>query len=293
MPNITFIRDNNCVDIFTTDFDEDMSSTNKKPATKQDDSRKGRLPDAQVLDLWLKYKADTSNKKLREKIILNYIHLVKYVVGRLVISLPASINHDDLMGYGVEGLIEAVDRFDPARGLKFETYAITRIRGSIIDSLRSQDWVPRGVRKRTKNLQEAVTKLEQELGRTPNEDELAAELGVTKVKLAQLVSESNNLMLSLDESKEKSSSTGGMSLIDTIEDKDSPDPQSEYEAIELKQNLSKAIASLPEREKMVIALYYHENMTLKEIGQVISVSESRVCQLHAQAVMRLRGKLSE
>lgn len=277
----------------TTDFDEDMSSINKKPATKQDDTRKGRLPDAQVLDLWLKYKENTSDKKLREKLILNYIHLVKYVVGRLVISLPASINHDDLMGYGIEGLIEAVDRFDPARGLKFETYAITRIRGSIIDSLRSQDWVPRGVRKRTKNLQEAVTKLEQELGRTPNEDELAIELGVTKIKLAQLVSESNNLMLSLDESKEKSSSAGGMSLIDTIEDKDSPDPQSEYEAIELKQNLSKAIASLPEREKMVIALYYHENMTLKEIGQVISVSESRVCQLHAQAVMRLRGKLSE
>lgn len=277
----------------TTDNNEDMSSIDKKPSIKQDNTNKGRLPDAQVLELWHKYKENTTNKKLREKLILNYIHLVKYVVGRLVISLPASINHDDLMGYGIEGLIEAVDRFDPARGLKFETYAITRIRGSIIDSLRSQDWVPRGVRKRTKNLQEAVTKLEQELGRPPTEDELGTELGISKVKLAQLVSESNNLMLSLDESKEKTASAGGMSLIDTIEDKDSPDPQSEYEAIELKHNLSKAIASLPEREKMVIALYYHENMTLKEIGQVISVSESRVCQLHAQAVMRLRGKLSE
>lgn len=269
-----------------------MSSLDKKPALKQDNTKKNRLPDAQVIELWNLYKANNTDKKIREKLILNYIHLVKYVVGRLVISLPASINHDDLMGYGVEGLIEAVDRFDPTRGLKFETYAITRIRGSIIDSLRSQDWVPRGVRKRTKNLQEASAKLESELGRTPTEDELATELGVSKSKLSQLVSESNNLMLSLDENKEKTSSQGGMSLIDTIEDKDSPDPQTEYEAIELKHNLSKAISSLPEREKMVIALYYHENMTLKEIGQVISVSESRVCQLHAQAIMRLRGKLS-
>lgn len=251
-----------------------------------------KLTDDEVKLLWSNYTENRTNKKAREKVILTYMHLVKYVVGRLVISLPVSISNDDLMGYGIEGLIEAVDRFDPQRGLKFETYAITRIRGSIIDRLRSQDWVPRGVRKRTKALQEAVKELEQKLGRPPTEHELASELNVPKHKLAQLISESSNLLLSLDESRDSSTSQGTASLIDTIEDKHSPNPQAEYEAIELKNNLSKAIASLPDREKMVIALYYHENMTLKEIGQVISVSESRVCQLHAQAVMRLRGKLS-
>lgn len=264
----------------------------KNPAINPDRRNIQRLSDAELKELWHNYK-DTGSRKYREKIILCYVHLVKYVVGRLVISLPSSISNDDLMGYGVEGLIEAVDRFDINRGLKFETYAITRIRGAIIDNLRSQDWVPRGVRKRTKKLQEAAAKLEEQLGRQPTETELAEELGVPRTKLQQLISESSNLLLSLDESRQgDAGQQGNVSLIDTIEDKDSPDPQSEYEAVELKNNLSKAIATLPEREKMVIALYYHENMTLKEIGQVINVSESRVCQLHAQAVMRLRGKLS-
>lgn len=269
-----------------------MDFSNNNPTQKSDVKKVQRIPEAKLADLWKNYYENKHKKSVRERLILNYIHLVKYVVGRLVISLPVSISNDDLMGYGVEGLIEAVDRFDPNRGLKFETYAITRIRGAIIDNLRSQDWVPRGVRKRTKDLQETVSKLEQQLGRPPNEEELATALNVSKTKLAQLIAESSNLMLSLDESKESSSMQGGVSLIDTIEDEDSPDPQSEYEALELKNNLSKAIGSLPERERMVIALYYHENMTLKEIGQVINVSESRVCQLHAQAIMRLRGKLS-
>ncbi|MEW5821486.1 MAG: FliA/WhiG family RNA polymerase sigma factor [Cyanobacteriota bacterium] len=269
-----------------------MDSNTSKSKQNPDPKKARKLSEAKVAELWNSYYQNKNKTHLRETIILNYIHLVKYVVGRLVISLPVSISNDDLMGYGIEGLIEAVDRFDPQRGLKFETYAITRIRGAIIDNLRSQDWVPRGVRKRTKDLQEAITLLEQKLGRTPTESELSEALGVSKAKLAQLLAESSNLLLSLDERKEDSVSQGGVSLIDTIVDKDSPDPQSEYEALELKNNLSKAIGSLPEREKMVIALYYHENMTLKEIGQVINVSESRVCQLHAQAIMRLRSKLS-
>jgi RNA polymerase sigma factor for flagellar operon FliA len=267
---------------------KNKANQNPNPAQK----KSHRLSEEEIYKLWDNYYKSPTKRKAREKIILHYMHLVKYVVGRLVISLPVSISNDDLMGYGIEGLIEAVDRFDPQRGLKFETYAITRIRGAIIDNLRSQDWVPRGVRKRTKDLQEATARLEQKLGRTPNEEELATELNIPKHKLTQLISESSNLMLSLDESRDSSNTQGSASLIDTIEDRESPDPQAEYEAIELKGNLSKAIGSLPEREKMVIALYYHENMTLKEIGQVISVSESRVCQLHAQAIMRLRGKLS-
>jgi RNA polymerase sigma factor for flagellar operon FliA len=269
-----------------------MNKSKQQNSGNTEQKKSHRLSESEISDLWNIFSEAKHRKKLREKIILHYIHLVKYVVGRLVISLPVSINNDDLMGYGIEGLIEAVDRFDPKRGLKFETYAITRIRGAIIDNLRSQDWVPRGVRKRTKELQEAIAKLEQKLGRQPTEIEIAEELNIPKHKLNQLISESSNLMLSLDESRDASSSQGTTSLIDTIEDRESPDPQAEYESLELKGNLSKAIGSLPEREKMVIALYYHENMTLKEIGQVISVSESRVCQLHAQAIMRLRSKLS-
>lgn len=269
-----------------------MNTSSNKPSSNPDQRKTHRVSEAEIMELWDQFYNKKSKKNIRERIILHYMSLVKYVVGRLIISLPVSINNDDLMGYGIEGLIEAVDRFDPKRGLKFETYAITRIRGAIIDHLRSQDWVPRGVRKRSRELQEVISKLEQQHGRAPTEAEIAEELNIPKSKLSQLIAESSNLLLSLDESRETSTNQGGISLIDTIEDKDSPDPQAEYEAIELKNNLSKAIGSLPEREKMVIALYYHENMTLKEIGQVISVSESRVCQLHAQAVMRLRSKLS-
>ena len=170
---------------------------------------------------------------------------------------------------------------------------MTRIRGSIIDQLRFQDWVPRGVRKRSKDVGEAMVRLEEKLGRAATEDELAAEMGVTKNKLKTILAESNNLLISLDEARGDDSSGSNTSLIDLVEDKNSPDPQAELEAGELKRRLAEAIGKLPEREKLLIALYYHENMTLKEIGEVISVSESRVCQLHAQAILRLRGALNQ
>jgi RNA polymerase sigma factor for flagellar operon FliA len=149
------------------------------------------------------------------------------------------------------------------------------------------------VRKRSKELVETMQRLEEKLGRAPNDDELAAELGVTKQKLQTMMAESQNLVLSLDDTYGNDPSGNSMTLLDMVEDKNSPDPQGEYEAGELRKRLAEAIASLPEREKLLIALYYHENMTLKEIGEVISVSESRVCQLHAQAILRLRSKLSQ
>lgn len=246
-----------------------------------------------VLVLWKSYKQNTNNAQLREKLILRYLHLVRYVVSRLPITLPISIATEDLISYGTMGLMEAVERFDPGRGLKFETYAVTRIRGSIIDQLRFQDWIPRGVRKRSRELVEAMQRLEEQLGRAPNDDELAAELGVTKQKLQAMLAETQNLVLSLDDTYGSDPSGSNMTLLDMVEDKNSPDPQGEFEAVELRKRLAEAIASLPEREKLLIALYYHENMTLKEIGEVISVSESRVCQLHAQAILRLRSKLSQ
>ncbi|MBY0450196.1 MAG: FliA/WhiG family RNA polymerase sigma factor [Cyanobacteria bacterium] len=245
------------------------------------------------MELWRSYRKNPNNPQLREKLILKYLHLVRYVVSRLPITLPVSIAQEDLISYGTMGLMEAVERFDPERGLKFETYAVTRIRGAIIDQLRFQDWIPRGVRKRSKDLSETMARLEERLGRTPTNDEIAKEMGVTKTKVESIVAESSNLLLSLDENWGDDSGGSTSSLIDTVEDKNSPDPEGELEAIELRKRLAEAIASLPEREKLLIALYYHENMTLKEIGEVISVSESRVCQLHAQAILRLRSKLSQ
>lgn len=247
----------------------------------------------EVYKLWHQFKQSPNNVQMREKLILHYLHLVRYVVSRLPISLPISIATEDLISYGTMGLMEAVERFDPDRGLKFETYAVTRIRGAIIDQLRFQDWIPRGVRRRSKNLSEAMRKLEEELGRSATDEELAEELGVSRTKLQTMLAESNNYMLSLDDKYGSDASDSSLSLMDMVEDKNSPDPQGEYEASELRRRLASAIASLPEREKLLVALYYHENMTLKEIGEVISVSESRVCQLHAQAILRLRSKLSQ
>ena len=256
-------------------------------------SRNSKEDDEETYQLWAKYKKNPNNAQLREQLILKYLHLVRYVVSRLPITLPISIATEDLISFGTMGLMEAVERFDPERGLKFETYAVTRVRGSIIDQLRFHDWVPRGVRKRSRDLGEAMLRLEDRLGRAATDDELAAELGVPRSKLQTILAESNNLMLSLDDRYGGEASDNSFTLLDTVEDKNSPDPQGEFEAGELRRRLAEAIASLPEREKLLVALYYHENMTLKEIGEVICVSESRVCQLHAQAIVRLRTKLSQ
>lgn len=266
----------------------------QQPLSKAPPSESRKNTSAEdVYSLWKSYKQQPNNAQLREQLILKYLHLVRYVVSRLPITLPISIAPEDLISYGTMGLMEAVERFDPDRGLKFETYAVTRIRGSIIDQLRFQDWIPRGVRKRSKDLSETMQRMEESLGRAPTDDELAAELGVTKQKVQVMLAETQNLVLSLDDTYGNDSSGTNMTLLDMVEDKNSPDPQGEYEANELRKRLAEAIASLPEREKLLIALYYHENMTLKEIGEVISVSESRVCQLHAQAILRLRSKLSQ
>ncbi len=265
----------------------------RQPYPKAYSGSKPTASPEEVLALWKSYKSNANNAQLREKLILRYLHLVRYVVSRLPITLPISIAAEDLISYGTMGLMEAVERFDPDRGLKFETYAVTRIRGSIIDQLRFQDWIPRGVRKRSKDLSEAMHKLEEQLGRPANDEELAAEMGVSRQKLTTMLAETQNLVLSLDDTLGNDQSGNSMTLLDMVEDRNSPDPQGEFEATELRRRLAEAIAALPEREKLLIALYYHENMTLKEIGEVICVSESRVCQLHAQAILRLRGKLSQ
>jgi len=259
---------------------------------KQPEQKIKKLSDSEVDLLWAQFEKDKTNKEYRDRLIIQYIYLIKYVVGRLRVNLPASISTDDIAGYGVEGLIDAIERFIPSKGVRFETYAIMRIRGSIIDRIRSQDWVPRGARRKYKKIQNAILKLQVTLGRIPNSQEIADELGITKEKVEASINEiESNTLISLHDHKDFSSE-GSLEIIDTIVDAKSVDPLQELEANDVKKSLSMALAKLPERERMILALYYHENMTLKEIGETISISESRVCQLHAQAIMKLRKLLN-
>ncbi len=219
--------------------------------------------------------------------------LVKYVAGRLSSGLPAHVEEADLISYGLEGLINAIDRFDLERQIKFETYAITRIKGAIIDALRQLDWVPRSVRARAREIERAHGKLEHRLQRTPTDEEMATELGITLEEFQEsLLRISNSTVVALDELWSVSDSSGDqVSLLDTLHDPDAPDPEQLLASSELKDRLADAIAALPEREKLVVALYYYENLTLREIGEVLGVTESRVSQLHTKAVLRLKSRL--
>ena len=254
--------------------------------------RQKKLSDSEIHEIWLEFEKDRTNKPLRDKLIIQYIYLIKYVVGRLRISLPATISTEDIASYGVEGLIDAIQKFIPSKGVMFETYALLRIRGAIIDRIRSLDWIPRGAQKRFKQIHGAVSALQAELGRKPTTDEIAKklELPIEKVKASIIEMESHTLVSLHD--KRDSSSSESLELIDTIQDKKLDDPLAQLENRDVKNELSRALSNLPERERMILALYYHENMTLKEIGVTLSISESRVCQLHAQAIMKLRKLLS-
>lgn len=257
------------------------------------ENKSKKLSDSEVDKLWNEFAKDKSKKELRDKLIVQYIHLIKYVVGRLRLNLPNSISTDDIAGYGVEGLIDAIQRFCPSRGVRFETYALMRIRGTIIDRIRSQDWVPRGTQRRFKKIQNTILKLQLKLGRTPSSEEIAQELGSTKERIDAAVAEmESNSLVSIYESRDSGNSDGGFEIIDTIQDKNASDPLADLETKDIKNDLSSALGKLPERERMILALYYHENLTLKEIGEAISISESRVCQLHAQAIMKLRKLLN-
>ncbi len=208
-------------------------------------------------------------------------------------GLPAHVEESDLISYGLGGLISAIERFDLSREIKFETYAITRIRGAIIDELRNLDWVPRSVRARAREIEKINQKLEARFQRAPTDDEMATELGVTIDEFQEtLLQISNSTIVALDELWNVQDATGDqVSLLDTLPDREAPDPQQLVDQSELRDRIADAIALLPEREKLVVALYYYENLTLREIGEVLGVTESRVSQLHTKAVLRLRSKL--
>ena len=246
----------------------------------------------ELQELWKRYKA-TADERARERLVVAYSPLVKYVAGRMGSGLPAHVEEADLISYGLGGLISAIERFDLTREIKFETYAITRIRGSIIDELRTLDWVPRSVRARARQFERANMKLEAQFHRAPSDEEMARELEVSVADFQdQLMQISNSTSVALDEMWNVSDSSGdSVSLLDTLPDSGAPDPQTLVDESELRDRIADAIAALPEREKLVVALYYYENLTLREIGEVLGVTESRVSQLHTKAVLRLRSKL--
>jgi RNA polymerase sigma factor FliA len=252
------------------------------------------VKEVELRDLWRRYKGE-GDASARERLVVAYSPMVKFVAGRLGAGLPSHVDDADLISYGLMGLIGAIERFEPERGIKFETFAMTRIRGAIIDELRSLDWVPRSVRSRAREIEAAQAKLEHELQRAPTEAELAAKLGISEDELqTSLLEIHNSSVYALDELWTVSDSSGDtVSLLDTISDPRAEDPQESLASSEIKDRLTEAIASLPEREQLVVALYYYEHLTLREIGEVLGVTESRVSQLHTKAVMRLKSGLQQ
>jgi RNA polymerase sigma factor FliA len=249
---------------------------------------------AALAALWREYK-ETADPNLREQLILQYSPLVKYVAGRVGVGLPANIEQADLVSYGVFGLIDAIEKFDIERAIKFETYAISRIRGAIIDELRAIDWIPRSVRHKAREVERTYAELEGELRRTPNEAEVAKRMGIKVTDLHHIFSQVSYVnVVALDELLSVGGEKGdSLTLGDTLEDKGAEDPVLSFEGEETKYLLARAINQLPEREKIVVTLYYYEGLTLAEIGQVLGVTESRICQMHTKAVLQLRAKITE
>ncbi len=239
-------------------------------------------------ELWKKY-SETKDQGIKEQLIIEYADLVKYVAGRLSIYFGSNVEYDDLVGYGVFGLIDAIDKFDLSKKVKFETYASLRIRGAIIDSIREQDWAPRSLRKKGKELERAYFELENQLGHSASDQEVAEKLGITLDDLHKLLQEVNlSQMISLEDYLEQNHETG----FDPFSmQRETNLPEQRLEVVELKEILADSIDKLPEKEKTVVTLYYYEELTLKEISLIMKVSESRISQLHTKAIMRMRGKL--
>lgn len=245
--------------------------------------------EAGIVALWRAY-GERRDPALRERLVLHYAPLVKYVAGRVGTGLPAHVDAADLVQSGIFGLVNAIDRFEPERGLKFETYAMQRIRGAILDDLRAQDWVPRSVRSRAREVERALERLEARLLRTASDAEVADELGLSVSDLRDLYAQLQlTSVVALDELV--AVGRGGASLAETLPDDSVPDPGAVLDGVESRRLLAQAVSQLVERDRVVVTLYYFENLTLAEIGVVLGVTESRVCQLHTRAVLRLRAKL--
>jgi RNA polymerase sigma factor FliA len=268
-----------------------MSARSARRAVSATPDRRSHGVEPEIRRLWERYRGSGS-AALRERLILHYAPVVKYVAGRVGVGLPNTIEHGDLVSYGMFGLIDAIERFDPDRGVKFETYAITRIRGAIIDELRAVDWVPRSVRTKARELAKAIQHLQGKLKRTPTDGELAEHLEVTVPELRDMLEQVQlTSMAALDEVL--TSGGDGLTLIDTIEDTSQIRPEENADELAVRGVLADAINGLSERERTIIALYYFEGLTLAQIGEILGVTESRICQIHTKAVLSLRSEMVE
>lgn len=244
-------------------------------------------------EIWKEYRK-TKSIKLRDKLMLQYAPLVKYVAGKVSINMPDSIDYDDLVSFGTFGLLDAISKFDPSKDVKFKTYAVTRIRGTIFDELRAIDWVPRSIRQKSKEVDEATQKLEARLGRTATDREIADYMNISMSEYNKIVMKvSGSALLSLNDSWNTSENKNeSVNLMSHIESPGSLQPDIMAERADVKRVIIEAIKELPEKEKRVLVLYYYEDLTLKEIGAVLDVTESRVSQLHTKSIARLRAKLT-
>lgn len=239
-------------------------------------------------ELWKQYSS-SKDPVIREKLIIEYAQLIKYVAGRLSIYFGSNVEYDDLVGFGAFGLIDAIDKFDLSKGVKFETYASLRIRGSIIDSIRDMDWVPRSLRQKHKDLEKVYFQIENELGHSASDKEVAEKMGISMDDFYKLLNDVNvSSMMSLEEYLEQNYEVGVDIPGGDVWEK----PEKVAEVNEIKEILTDSIDKLPEKEKTVVSLYYFDELTLKEISAIMKVSESRISQLHTKAIMRMRGKLA-
>ncbi len=245
----------------------------------------------EIAEIWKEFKADPTNKALRNRLIEQYLPLVKYNGERIWSRLPDGVELDDLVSAGVFGLMDAINAFDMNRGVKFETYCVPRIRGAMLDELRTMDWVPRLVRSKASKLNEALKSLEAKLGRTPNENELAAHMGLDQAELEKMITDANAVnLISLNKKWYETDSYKDVREIDILEDKKGEDPTKRIQKSDLMRLVTKG---LNRNERLIIILYYYEELTMKEIGATLDLSESRVSQMHSAIVQRLQGQLTK
>ena len=243
-------------------------------------------------ELWLHYRK-TKDPKVRDAFIKQYAPLVKYVAGKVAMGMPSNVEFDDLVGYGVFGLIDAIEKYDPEKNVKFKTYAVTRIRGAIFDELRQIDFVPRSVRQKTREIESAISTLEASIGRPATDQEIAKSMGMDESEYQKTIQKiSGTSILSLNDLWFSGDENDKVSIGDSIESPSSLNPDVIVEKEEIRRVIIEAINDLPDKEKKILILYYYEDLTLRDIGRVLDVTESRVSQLHTKAILRLRSKLT-
>lgn len=249
------------------------------------------ISEEEELAVWLRFKK-IGKQEDRHFLIEKYTPLVKYVAGRIVPNVPSNVDFDDLIGFGTFGLLDAVEKFDPEKGIKFKTYGITRIRGQIYDELRSLDWVPRSIRQKYKMLEEVRMRYQEEMNCPISDEELAAQVGISVSEVNRISNMSNDSNVgSLDDVWSSKKDEDEITVIDTLRSSENNSPDAMIEREEVKKVIVEEIKKLPEKEKKVLILYYYENLTLKEIGEVMGVTESRVSQLHGKAIRYIRASL--